>query len=403
MKIAMVSEHASPLAVIGGVDAGGQNVHVAALARGLADRGHRVSVHTRREDADDPAFVRFGPGVTVHHVDAGPPVPLPKDELLPHMTSFARALQERWERDRPDVVHAHFWMSGLAAQAAARHLGIPVVQTFHALGTVKRRHQGHDDSSPPERLRLERRVALEADRIIATCTDEVAELARMGVPRDDVDVVPCGVDLDLFTPEGPVAPRRGVLRRIVVVGRLVPRKGVADVITALAEVPDTELLVAGGPGEEQLHLDAEALRLARLAEELGVRDRVVMRGRISRADMPALLRSADAVVCAPWYEPFGIVPLEAMACGVPVVATAVGGMLDTVAAGLTGVHVPPRDPPALAAALRDLLDDPVRCEAYGQAGAARARLRYGWDTVASSTEASYRSVVPADAVVEVAG
>jgi D-inositol-3-phosphate glycosyltransferase len=402
MKIAMVSEHASPLAVIGGVDSGGQNVHVAALARQLAEHGHRVEVHTRREDGDIPKLVRFAPGVTVHHVAAGPPRPLPKDDLLPHMTAFADELSVRWTVDRPDVVHAHFWMSGLAAQAAARPLGIPVVQTFHALGTVKRRHQGAEDTSPPERLALERTIALAADRIIATCTDEVAELGRMGVPSECVDIVPCGVDLEHFTPTGPLAVRRGGFRRMVAVGRLVPRKGIDDVIVALADLPGTELVVVGGPDRTALARDGEAQRLVRRAESVGVADRVDLRGRVSRQDMPALLRSADAVVCAPWYEPFGIVPLEAMACGVPVVATAVGGMLDTVVDGLTGVHVPPRDPPALAAALRGLLDDPVRCEAYGQAGAARARLRYGWATVAAATQASYSSLVGAGEVMEVA-
>ncbi len=402
MKIAMVSEHASPLAVIGGVDSGGQNVHVAALARHLAARGARVEVATRREDPELPAHVGFGRGVSVHHVQAGPARPLPKDDLLPHMGEFAAVLAERWAVSRPDIVHAHFWMSGLAALAAARPLGIPVVQTFHALGTVKRRHQGAEDTSPPQRVALERRVAREVDRILATCTDEVSELGRMGVPADKVDVVSCGVDLAHFTPSGRVDRRSGRRRRIVTVGRLVPRKGVADVITALAEVPDAELVVVGGPDRAGLAEDPEACRLSEMAQELGVADRLVLRGRVSREDMPALLRSADVVVCAPWYEPFGIVPLEAMACGVPVVATAVGGMLDTVVHGLTGVHVPPREPAALAAALRDLLDDHARMEAFGQAGAARARLRYGWPTIAEATEASYRSVIGARAAMEVA-
>jgi D-inositol-3-phosphate glycosyltransferase len=393
MRVAMVSEHASPLAVIGGVDAGGQNVHVAALARGLADRGAVVEVHTRREDPEVPTHAAFGRDVTVHHVDAGPARPIPKDDLLPHMPAFAEELTARWEVDRPDIVHAHFWMSGLAAQAAAAELGIPVVQTFHALGTVKRRHQGAADTSPADRLELERRVGLDADLVIATCRDEVGELTAMGVPADRIEVVPCGVDLRRFTATGPVEPRRAGLHRLVVVGRLVPRKGVGDVVTALAGVPGAELVIVGGPAEGALHDDPEVARLRALAESLGVADRVDFRGRLGREAIPPLLRSADAVVCAPWYEPFGIVPLEAMACGAPVVASAVGGMLDTVAHGFTGVHVPPRDPAALAGALRVLLDDPARRRAYGAAGAARARLRYGWPTVAAATRACYRRVL----------
>jgi D-inositol-3-phosphate glycosyltransferase len=169
----MVSEHASPLAVLGGVDAGGQNVHVAALAAALGRRGDQVVVHTRRDHPAPPRRVPFAAGATVDHVDAGPPHALPKDELLPHMEAFADELRERWAEDRPDVVHAHFWMSAVAALAAAGDLEIPVVHTFHALGVVKRRHQGAADTSPPERIRIEREIAHSVDRVVATCSDEV--------------------------------------------------------------------------------------------------------------------------------------------------------------------------------------------------------------------------------------
>src|SRR3954468_4055579 len=165
MRIALVSEHASPLAVLGGVDAGGQNVHVAALARGLARRGAQVVVHTRRDDSGLTRRVALCPGVEVDHVDAGPPCAVSKDTLLPYMDAFAAELERVWRRERPDVVHSHFWMSGLAALQAARALDIPVVHTFHALGTVKRRYQGDADSSPPERLGVEADIVADADRI----------------------------------------------------------------------------------------------------------------------------------------------------------------------------------------------------------------------------------------------
>jgi hypothetical protein len=173
LNIDMVSEHASPLATLGGADAGGQNVHVGALAVALAERGHEVVVHTRRDDAGLPDSVPFAPGVTVEHVPAGPPRPIPKDDLLPYMTGFRAHLARRWLTRPPDVVHAHFWMSGLAALDGAREHGVPVVQTFHALGSVKRRFQKEADTSPPGRVRLEGRVGREATAIVATCTDEV--------------------------------------------------------------------------------------------------------------------------------------------------------------------------------------------------------------------------------------
>jgi D-inositol-3-phosphate glycosyltransferase len=393
MRIAMVSEHASPLAALGGVDAGGQNVHVAALASALGRRGDSVVVHTRRDDPSLPRRVPLAPGVVVDHVDAGPATELPKDELLPHMPAFADELREQWLQERPDVVHAHFWMSAVASLAAARELGIPVVHTFHALGTVKRRHQGAKDTSPPERLAIERRIAAEVDRIVATCTDEVFELLRMDADGRRITVVPCGVDLDRFTASGPAEPRPAGVARLVSACRLVERKGIADAVTALCELPDVELHVAGGPEASALGSDPEARRLRALAEEFGVSDRVILRGRVERDAMPALLRSADAVVCVPWYEPFGIVPLEAMACGVPVVATAVGGQIDSVVHDLTGVHVPPRDPAALAAALRELLADGARRAELGRNGSRRARRLYGFDRIAAATREVYEDAI----------
>jgi D-inositol-3-phosphate glycosyltransferase len=391
MKLAMVSEHASPLAALGGVDAGGQNVYVAALSQVLARRGIDVVVHTRRDDPEIPRRVPLAPGVDVDHVRAGPPRHIPNaiDVLLPYMDEFADDLRRVWERERPDVVHSHFWMSGKAALAAARPLGIPVVHTFHALGVVKRRHQGVKDTSPPERIGVERGILRQADRIIATCSDEVFELVRLGADPHRTRVVPCGVNLQLFGPDGDTEPRTPGLDRIVCITRFVERKGVDSVIEALPDVPGAELVIAGGPAVEDLPQDPEYRRLAEHASRLGVADRIRFSGRLERSDVPPLLRSADVVVCAPWYEPFGIVPLEAMACGTPVVGSAVGGLLDTVVHEVTGLHVPPRRPDRIAAALRELLADPARRAQFGRAGVERTHSRYGWDRVAGSVLAAY--------------
>jgi glycosyltransferase involved in cell wall biosynthesis len=258
---------------------------------------------------------------------------------------------------------------------------------------VKRRHHGEDDPSPDGRIEDEELIARSVDRIVATCSDEVFELIRMGADRRKVSVIPCGVDLDHFTPAGPVEPRTPGRRRVLALARLVPRKGVDDAVEALVRLPDTELVVAGGPEPARLKGDAEAQRLMRLAAERGVADRVQVRGRVERSELPALIRSADVVTCVPWYEPFGIVPLEAMACGVPVVASAVGGQIDSVVDGVTGVHVPPRRPVRLAEALCELLADPRRRAALGAAGAHRARSRFGWDAIAAATLDAYRSHV----------
>jgi glycosyltransferase involved in cell wall biosynthesis len=403
----MVSEHASPLAVLGGVDAGGQNVHVAALARTLADQGHLVTVYTRRDDPDLPAEVPFAPGVTVRHVDAGPAARVAKDELLPWVPALAEGLAAAWRRDRPDLVHSHFWMSGLAATAAVRDLPepVPVVHTYHALGVVKRREQGPADTSPPTRVGLEAQLGREVDVVLATCSDEASELAAMGVPAAKVAIAPCGVDHRVFTPSGPVEPR-GERHRIGVVGRMVPRKGMGLAITALGVLAatgrdDLELVVVGGPGgPDDLVGDAEARRLMQLATSCGVRDRVEFRGQVPQAQLPSLLRSLDAVVCAPWYEPFGITALEAMSCAVPVIAAAVGGLIDSVVDQVTGLHVPPRDPAAIARAIEQIVDRPDASAALGRAGRRRVCRLYSWDRVAAETVRVYADALrrPAAAV-----
>ncbi|MFB9473868.1 glycosyltransferase [Nonomuraea salmonea] len=383
MKVDLISEHADPLAAVGGVDSGGQNVYVAALAVALAERGHTVAVHTRRSSEEQPESVRLAPGVTVEYVTAGPAAPVPKDELPPYMPEFTERLAERWAARPPDIVHAHFWMSGQAALQAAG--GLPVVQTFHALGTVKRRWQGEADTSPAHRIDTEREIGKRADAVLATCSDEVSELCAMGIPEQRVSVVPCGVDLEAFRPDGPVAPRTdGPM--VLSIGRMVARKGVDTLIRAMRQLPDAELVIAGGgPGDE------EAARLRDLADGYGMGHRVHVIGSVPRRHVPALMRAADVVVTVPWYEPFGMVPVEAMACGVPVVASAVGGHLDTVAG--CGVLVPPRRPRALARALKDVLGDPRRRAEIGAAGARRARERYGWPRVAELTEAVYTQVI----------
>ena len=398
LRIALVSEHASPLAAIGGVDAGGQSVHVAELAAGLVRLGHSVSVYTRRDDADLAERVTTPAGYEVVHVPAGPAAPVPKDDLWPHMAAFADHLTEMLKFQQPDVVHAHFWMSAWASARAVRRLNLPLLVTFHALGSVKRRYQGPADTSPLNRIRVEVAVAGAADSIVATATEEVRELALLGVPSSKVSVVPCGVDLEHFTPAptpnaSPAVPQRRCRYRLLSVGRLVPGKGYDVIIEAMTWLPETELLIAGGAGSGETTPDPEHDRLIAVAEGLGVADRVRLIGQVARADMPALLRSADLVICSPWYEPFGIVPLEAMACGVPVVASAVGGMLDTVVDSVTGALVTPRDPVALAEVVGPLLESPSRRAEFARAGLERVRSSYSWDRVAAETAAVYQQTV----------
>jgi D-inositol-3-phosphate glycosyltransferase len=389
LRVAMVSEHANPLAPLGTPDAGGQNVYVDALSRHLARQGAVVDVYTRRDDPNAADVVQAEPGVWIHHVRAGPPERIAKDELFPLMPEFAERLADTWRWRRPDVVHAHYWMSGWAADAALpRHT--PLVQTFHALACVKRRHQGDDDTSPPERDPVERSLVATADAVIATCRDEVDELVGLGGSRGRIAVVPCGVDA-LFAPYGPRhTVRRNRRYRVVCVSRMVARKGIGELVSALALLPaDIELIVAGGPLLDEIDGDPEIRRLRGIAERCGVADRCLFVGSLDRREVAALLRSADVAACTPWYEPFGIVPLEAMACGVPVVGTGVGGLLDTISHGVNGLLVRPRCPEEIAAAIGSLLANPRRRKRMGTAGARRADQEYRWSTIARSVHGVY--------------
>jgi D-inositol-3-phosphate glycosyltransferase len=365
--------------------AGGRDIGVGDLAVALARRGHEITVHTRRDDVGLPDSVPYAPGVTVEHVYAGPARPLTVDHLLPYLPQFAALLARRFSSRHPDVVHAHSWMSGLAA-LDGRH-GVPVVQTFHARGTAEHGHPR--DTGLLERIRLEARVVREAAMVIATFTGEAR---AYGIPPDSVHVIPCGVDVERFRPGGPAA-RRGNRPRVLTIGHLLPHNGMDTVIEALCHVPEAELVVAGGPERTELRRDPDAERLRRLAQARGVARRVLFTGRIPHEEVPALIRSADVVVAASWYAPSGTVAVEAMACGVPVVVSAAGAHLDTVADGVTGLHVPPREPGALAGRLRRLLTDPRLGPALAATAAARVRERHPWSRIAAETEAVYHRVI----------
>jgi glycosyltransferase involved in cell wall biosynthesis len=394
MKIAVVSAHVSPLAALSGAGSNGQRVQAAELAKTLGRRGHQVTVYTRRDSATLPARVSAGTGVTVEHVPAGPAEPMPTEKQLRYMPEFGGYLADRWLRERPDVVHAHYWTSGMAALAGARNLGIPVTQTFHSLGVVQRRYEGSGDANPGARIRLEVAIARDADAVVATCSDQLSELAKLGVPRRSISVVPGGVDTDEFTPDGPAA-RRGDSPRLLTVSRPAEHKGLETTLRALTAVPDAELVIAGGPPKAQLRNDREYRRLSKLASSLGVADRVTFCGRVGHQDMPALLRSADLLINVPSSESFGTATLEAMACGTPVVASAVGGHNDTVVDGSTGALVPPREPDALARKIRDLLASPMLLQGYGIAAADRAKSRYSWDRIGQETLAVHQQVLRA--------
>ncbi|MCO6010600.1 glycosyltransferase [Actinoallomurus purpureus] len=389
MNIAMVSVQDSPLGTTNGLD-GGLGVHVAELARELGRRGHRVTVYTRQDGRDPQGRIRFAPGVTVEQLAVGPVRPLAEDELLPYLADFGAELARRWHGRRPDVVHAHHWVSGLAAIAGANGLDIPVAQSFHTLGTTLAR-AGQPCS--PTRVRLEKAIGRSVRSVVATTESERTELVRLGLRRRQVTLVPSGVDVEKFSPSGPALPR-GEAPRLVTLMQLGRHQGVVSIIQALARIPDAELVVAGGPARDELETDETVHQLRIKAKEAGVADRVTFIGSVSANDAPKLLRSADLTVSVPAHENVGRMPLESMACGTPVVASPVGGHLDSVVENVTGIHVPADRPMEIARRVRALLADQTHRTALSIGAVDRVRSRFSWDRVANETVKVYESLQP---------
>jgi glycosyltransferase involved in cell wall biosynthesis len=248
------------------------------------------------------------------------------------------------------------------------------------------------DGASAARIRLEPAIGRGATAVVATNSAEVSGLASLGVRRSSIRVVPWGVDTDLFTPEGPVAERNG-RARLLATSDLTERKPLEALLRALTRIPGAELLIVGGPAEADLAADDNYVKLAKFAAKLGLTDRVTFTGQVDYAALPALLRSADLVVSTCQYDPSGTSSLQAMACGTPVIAPPVGGHMDAVVDGTTGIIVAPDRPALLAQRIRQLLAHPMMIEAYGVAAADRVRSRYCWDRIAGETLAVYDRVM----------
>jgi glycosyltransferase involved in cell wall biosynthesis len=406
MRVALISEHASPLAWLGGADSGGQNVYVGQIARHLGSRGHQVDVFTRMDDPELPEIVPLCEGVRVINVPAGPATPIRKEDLLRYMDEFAEFTCDFALKDGGyDIAHANFFMSALVASDMRRSLGVPYVVTFHALGRVRKLHQGSADTFPEERLAIEDAVVEEADCVIAECPQDVSDLVELyGADRRRMAMIPCGFDAGEFWPVDRLHARR-ILRWsttepvILQLGRMVPRKGVETVIRAIGWLRDRHrlhcrLAIVGGETRDPDPIATPEIgRLMDICREEHVESQVTFVGSRNRDELRTYYSAADIFVTTPWYEPFGITPLEAMACGLPVVGSAVGGLKMTVADGETGYLVPPRDPPALAASLARLLRNPGLRQQFGERGRRRAQRLFTWERVTASIERLYAEVV----------
>jgi D-inositol-3-phosphate glycosyltransferase len=406
-RIAMISEHASPLSTLGGKDSGGQNVYVAKIASGLAKYGFLVDVFTRRETESLPEIVEFAPGVRVIQVTAGPAQVIEKEKLLPFMDEFSLEMLRfiKHNQLRYDLIHAHFFMSAWVAYQLKRWLSLPYVVTFHALGKIRRLQQGTSDRFPDERMGIEAVVVTDADLIIAECPQEVSDLMEMyGADRQRLRVVPCGFDPSELHP----LPKRLACmklgldphkRYILHLGRMVQRKGIETVIRGFAhllateQLEDVELLIVGGETEDaDPEKTVEIGRLRLVAESLAIDHKIHFLGKRSREWLRYLYNAAELFVTVPWYEPFGITPLEAMACAKPVVGSRVGGIQFSVVDEQTGILVPPKNPLAVAKAFYRMLQHPAWARELGKNGRQRVQKFFTWEIVVKDLIRVYEQV-----------
>jgi D-inositol-3-phosphate glycosyltransferase len=407
-RLAMLSMHTSPLAQPGTGDGGGMNVYVRELSSSLARAGVECDVYTRADSADAPPIVEVEPGLTVHHVEAGPTAPLEKSGLFEFTATFADAVAARIDAmeavgvSRPDVIHANYWLSGIAGHALKHELSIPLVSTFHTLDRVKAEASPDefDRSDPDRRAKAEAEVIGCSDAVLASCAVEVEQLVALyDADPGRVEIVAPGVDHAFFSPGDQAQARRALglpvdCRIVLFVGRLQPLKAADVAIDAVASIAnravvEARLVIVGGPsgpfGEQEL------TALHERAADLGIADRVAFVPPQRHERLSTYYRAADVCVVPSRSESFGLVGLEAAACGTPVVASAVGGLTTLVEHQSTGFLVEGREPVQFARYVERLLVDRDLRRCFGEEAAARARS-YTWPIAAARLRRIYQDL-----------
>jgi D-inositol-3-phosphate glycosyltransferase len=386
---------------LGGWETGGMNVYVRELGRALGERGVGVDIFTRRQDSAVPDVVEYAPGVRVVHLDAGPHRHVDKYDVLDYLSEFACGVQ-RWRALTGvsyDLIHSHYWLSGRLAVLFAEHWGVPMVSMFHTLAKLKNRvAESAAEREQEVRFEIERRTMAASDRVIAATEIDRTQIVRHYGQLAPIGVIPGGVDLELFKPRARREARAALgmaadQKTLLFVGRIQRLKGLEILLRAFAQLSDLEarvLIVGGQP--TTTHETREITRLQHLAQKLGIAERVTFGGAVSHERLPLYYAAADVTVMPSSYESFGLVAVESLACGTPVVATRVGGLASIVRDGETGFLIPWRDPALFADRLRTLLTTPALQASLAE----RARpsvLRYGWGRIADAHLAVYDEVL----------
>lgn len=402
--VALISVLGDPAVEIRREAVGAQTVYVRQMGEALGRQGWRVDMFTRLTAPDQARIVEHGPGCRTIRLEAGPPCPLDGDALYHCLPDFISAFLDFQVRSKVQyaLVHTNYWLSSWVGMELQKHQLFKHVHTYHSLGLVTPCGQPLQPAVARKRREIEQTSLETSDRLIATSPQERTYLQGLVHRSGDIDIIPCGTDLDTFCPrDRPTARAQLTLdpdgQLLLYAGRFDPRKGLEYLLRALAEPalaghPHCQLLIAGGsqPGQAD---GKERRRIEAIAAALGLSDRLRFLGRLDQAILATYYAAADLCAIPSQYEPFGLVALEAMACGTPVVASAVGGLTFSVLPGSTGLLVPPRDPAALAAALARLLDQPDLRQRMGQAAQARVRTQFGWNEVAKRVSDIYASLL----------
>jgi D-inositol-3-phosphate glycosyltransferase len=408
LRIAMLSVHTCPLAMLGGKETGGMNVYVRDLSRELAGRGHLVDVYTRSQDSSLPHISNgLGHGARVIHVPAGPEHPYNKHLVYDHLPEFVSGVLAQTKTDaiQYDVLHSHYWLSGAVARELRQRWGTPIVHMFHTLGEMKNAvAQRPEERETPRRIAVEKDIVRFADALVAATPVEEEQLVRLyEADSDRIHVISPGVDTERFHPIPKVLAKDNIglcpeCCTILFVGRIEPLKGIdslfcaiAQVVTKLPELRDRLHVPIIGGNPDRIHEDDEMVRLQELREELGIGDIVTFLGAKDQDLLQYYYSAAEMVVMPSDYESFGMVALEAMACGAPVIASDVGGLSYLVKHGRTGYRVPARDSKALADKITRLLTDEGRRRRIGHRAACWAES-YAWPHIADKIEALYAQV-----------
>ncbi len=416
LRIATVSVHACPLAPLGAWETGGMNVYIREVSRELSNLGVEVDVFTRQQGEHVDAVVPLAEHARVVHIPAGPPRYLPKEKVVGYLPEFICNMREFIQQEPEpfyDAIHSHYWLSGRVAGYFKNVLQVPMVAMFHTLAELKNQVAVNlDEWEAPERAGIERLTVATADRVIASTTTDRHHLETYyDAMHDQVSVLPCGVDLDLFQPGSRAEARHalglGSRRAILFVGRIQQLKGIEVLLRAVrrlsdhqqgGELPDFVLLLVGGrPSGERNDPEVRELhRLQRLVAEFNIERFVRWEGAVEQTDLPIYYRAADVTVAPSTYESFGLVALESMACGTPVVASDVGGLRATVLNGETGFLIEPRDPALYAERVASLLSSSDLRRRMGVASHARA-AEFGWRRVATQLLDLYEELISAQA------